>query len=190
MKKMRLAFFLGFLLLFLAGTDPGRAAETEKEMATVIDDAAVLMEEEADGIKEMAADLAADTGWTVVAATCGDAGGRSSREACGEYFASYAKGSDGIICFIDTDHQKMELVAMGAAKRYFSNWRIRSILREADEGFAKEDYNQCLFLMILGAREAYAQGEQNPYAVAGAVIFALAVLAAAGFYMRRGAKGR
>lgn len=179
MNGTRALCALGCVCLSLfAGTFFAKAQETEKESAavTVIDDASVLMEEEIDWIKEVASDLANDSGWTVVAASCSDAGGRDSREICEEYFASYAGGSDGISLLVDTDNQKMELVAAGEAKKYFTNRKIRNILREADEGFEKEDYAQCFFLMLLGAREAYVQGGQSFAAKAFPAMFAALVI--------------
>lgn len=179
MNKAKALCVLGCVCLQLfAGAFLAKAQETEKETAavTVIDDASVLMEEEIDWVKEVASDLAKDSGWTVVAASCGDAGGRNSREVCEGYFVSYADGSDGISCLIDTDNQKMELVAAGEAKKYFTNRKIRNILREADEGFEKEDYAQCFFLMLLGAREAYVQGGQSFAAKAFPAVFAALVI--------------
>lgn len=183
-QKKTICAIACFCLLLFAGARLAGAQETEIDTASVavIDDASVLMEEEIDWIKEVASDLAEDSGWQVVAATCGDAGSKSSREICEEYFVSYAGEGDGISCLIDTDNQKMELVATGAAKDCFSKRKTRSILQKADEALGKKDYAQCFFLVLLEAREAHARGGQNPLAIAGAALAVALIVAGGAFW--------
>lgn len=197
MKKRKRALALACMLLCLAGISPrlARAAEEEalpdeqgKPAARVIDDAGVLMEEEIDWIEEVASDVSETSGWAVVAASCADAGGKSSREACESYLAAYAAGSDGICCLVDTDNGSMEIAATGAAESCLSGFRIRKILKEAGEGFEKEDYAQCFFVMLLGANEAFLKGEQNPLVAAGAGLSAALLVLAGAYYFHHATK--
>lgn len=144
-------------------------SEQMKDTVTVIDDAGVLMEEEADWIQSVAAELSKKTGWSVTAVVCeGDS-------------QLYASVENGIRCIVDTKNSSVSFQANGKAKDYLDSSRIEAITEEAKEPIAEQDYTQSLYLMLLGADKDYDAGEVSHSAVwivAGAVI----ICAAAGIF--------
>ncbi len=143
-----------------SGEESGNLPEEETEAAgsgtaRVLDDAGVLMEEEADWLKEVAEKLAQKSGWGVVLATCQDADGKTARTVCEEYFNEYGGGDDGVSCLVDLDNREIYIATAGEAIRCISDRRIEEILDSAYVAVSRQDYAQCLYLMTLGAKNAY-----------------------------------
>ncbi len=145
-----------FGLLFMAAGEV--LASGQEATVSVEDTAALLMEEEADWLKDTANQLAQKSGWDVVALTCGDAGGQTAQAVCEEAFRTYASGKDGICCLADTDNGEIVLKAFGSSGRYLDDERVSRILEEAGAPFLEQDYTQCLYLMLLRSDEAYETG--------------------------------
>ena len=163
MGKKRMPYLIGsiicFLLVSLAGSFPCLANAGQADgHVTVVDEAAVLMEEEADWLKSVALELAQKTDWNVIVATCQDADGNSAQKVCEKNFNQYTEGDDGISCLVDLDNREIYLATAGEAISYLDDKRINQILDEAYQAVADEDYAQCLYLMLLRAGEWYDLG--------------------------------
>ena len=159
-KRCGSSFLCVFLsVILLAGAFYCRAEEAQiPENTAVLDEAMVLMEEEADWLKGIAEDLSEKSGWSVVVATCKDAGGKSAQTVCEEYFNQYTTGDDGISCLVDLDNQELYLATAGTAQQYLTDSRLDKILEDAHAAAEKEDYAQALYLMLHGADQNFAEG--------------------------------
>lgn len=150
----------GCLLLLLALDGFScRAGETKTPgQITVADDASLLSEEEAKRLKSAAEELAGESGWNVIAATCDDAAGKSARTLCEDYFNTYTAGDDGVSCLIDMDNREIYLSTAGEAICYLTDSRIDDILDDAYEAVSEGDYSECLYRMLTGVKAAYQRG--------------------------------
>lgn len=159
-KRWGSVFLCAFLsVVLLTGAFCCRAEETqEKEGVTVLDDAGVLMEEEADWLKDIAKTLSEKSGWSVVVATCKDAGDKPAQTVCEEYFNQYTAGDNGISCLADLDHGELYLATAGTAQQYLTDERLDQILEEARSAAEEEDYAQALYLMLRGAEQNFTEG--------------------------------
>lgn len=161
--KQLLCGIAGFLLVLSAGSINSMAAEqaaeqTPENLVTVVDDASLLMEEEADWLYDVAEELAEKSDWNVIVATCEDAEGKSTQTVCEDYFNAYTTGDDGISCLVDMDNREIYIATAGEAQLYLNDSRIDALLDEAYEAVSEEDYCQCLYLMVLRSSEAYDAG--------------------------------
>lgn len=199
MKKRNLGVYAAccvllaaILLACFARTQDCMAKEgRKKEAVTVKDDGMLLMEEEADWLKDIASGLAEKSGWSIVAATCADAAGKTAQTTCEEYFNSYADGDDGISCLIDMENREIYLATAGEAIRYLTDERIDSILDRAQSAVSGGDYAQCLYLMILGADQAYEAGEGKGKVPLSRIVSVISAVLAVLFYKWfRGRRGR
>ena len=175
------SLIVSFLFLLLAGTSSCMAA-VQKEEVTVIDEASILMEEEADWLRETAKRLSEKSGFSVVVATCSDAKGKSAKEAAEGNFNAYAKGEDGISCLVDMDNREIYFTTAGKAMRYFSDAKIDEILDESYEAVLDEDYAQCLYLMLLRSEEAYEAGPNRNIGTVAGTAAAGVIAALIGFF--------
>lgn len=162
-EKIRPAFFLCMALCFFTAvlfqtTDCEAKEEQAEDPVTIRDDAALLMEEEADWLKDTAEKLSEKSGWNIIIATCAEATGRTAQQTCEDYFDTYTHGEDGISCLIDMANREIYLATAGEAILCLNDDRIDSILDDAFEAVSEQDYAQCLYLMILGADKAYESG--------------------------------
>lgn len=187
------------LCMFFGGADCW-AGEAEKAPGvTVADDANVLMEEEADWLKGIAQALSEKSGWSVVAATCSDAGGKKAQTLCEEYFNKYTTGDDGISCLVDLDNGELYLATAGEAQLYLTDSRLDNILEKAHAAAQKEDYTQALYLMMYESDQAYTRGMPEDVKVTdegankpgtiGSIAF-MAVAAVGGFILGKIVRGR
>lgn len=145
-----------FFLLFVTGTLKCDAkTDLKNQTVIVVDDALLLMEEEADWLREIADRVSKETGWNVIVATCEDAAGKSAKEVCEANFNKYTTGDDGISCLLDMDNREIYFATAGRAMRYFKDADIEEILEQAYEAVSEEDYAQCLYVMLLGAEDRY-----------------------------------
>ncbi len=136
-----------------------KAEDAAKEdPVTVQDDAALLMEEEADWLKDTAERLAEKSGWNIIVATCAEASGKTAQQTCEDYFDTYTHSENGISCLIDMANREIYLATAGEAILCLNDDRIDNILDDAFEAVAEQDYAQCLYLMITGADSAYEAG--------------------------------
>lgn len=131
---------------------------TAEDLVTIQDDAALLMEEEADWLKDTAEKLAEKSGWNIVIATNDLDLDKTARKTCEAYFDTYTHSDDGISCLIDMANREIYLATAGEAIYYLNDNRIDAILEDAFEAVAEQDYAQCLYLMLLGADQAYESG--------------------------------
>lgn len=144
--------------LFFCALD-GMAQETGNGAAvTVLDDANILMEEEADWLKEIAGTLSKASGWNIVVATCSDAGGKTAQTVCEEYFNRYTAGDDGISCLVDLDNRELYLATAGKAQLYLTDARLDEILEKSYAAAEQEDYTQALYLMLYESDQAHTKG--------------------------------
>ena len=159
-KRTGTAFLCVFLsVLLLTGALICGAEEVqEKGAVTVTDDAQVLMEEEADWLKSIAEALSEKSGWSVVVATCSDAGGKKAQTVCEENFNRYTAGDDGISCLVDLDNRELYLATAGDALLYLNDSRLDQILEDAHAAAEKEDYAQALYLMLTESEQNYLKG--------------------------------
>lgn len=180
---------LAVLLAFAQGNNCMAEEGGKREKVTVKDDGALLMEEEADWLKDVAGRLSEKSGFSVVVATCTKDTGKTAQTTCEEYYNSYADGDDGISCLIDMANREIYLATAGEAIRFLTDDRIDAILEKAQKAVSEEDYAQCLYLMILGADRAYEAGEKKKEFPLSRVISvtaaALAVLVFKWFRRRR-----
>ena len=114
---------------------------------TIIDDAEVLMEEEADWLYSIASELSKKTGWSVTALTSD------------EDSQLNATADNGILCQVDVSDGAVLFTANGSAENYFDTNRREEIIKEAQKPIEEQDYTQSLYLMLLGADKSYEAGE-------------------------------
>lgn len=160
MKKTAAALVCAVICVcLLLGAADCRAKEAEKkELVTVADDAGILMEEEADWLKDTAGKLSEKSNWSVIVATCNDAGGKTAQTVCEEYYNRYAAGDDGISCLVDLDNREIYLATAGKAQRFLTDERLDDLLDKAHAAAEKEDYTQALYLMLIESDQAYEKG--------------------------------
>ncbi len=190
LKSVLLCAF--FSVILFAGGFCCKAEEAQgQKNATVVDEAAVLMEEEADWLKSIAETLSDKSGWSVVVATCKDAGGKSAQTVCEEFFNQYTAGENGIGCLADLDNRELYLATAGTAQQYLTDERLDQILEEAHAAAEEADYAQALYLMLYGADQNFTKGipegvtpEKKDSGWMGNVInLAVLVLAAGGSFV-------
>ena len=133
---------------------------------TVIDDAGVLMEEEADWIQSVATELSEKTAWNITAVVCE-----------GDFQLSPTENA--IQCIVDINSHSASLLANGEAKDYLDSTRIETIIEEAEKPIGQQDYTQSLYLMLLGAGKAYESGKTNQWQPTIWLIIAAATLCVA-----------
>lgn len=152
-----------------------KESEQMQDAVRVIDDAGVLMEEEADWLSSIASELSQKTGWSVSAVTCG----KDSQ--------LYVTADDGILCLVNVDDGTLLFTANGRAENYFDSGRREEIIKEATEPIAEQDYTQSLYLMLLRAGEAYEKGKVGQGALSLWILVGAAVVcvAAAGYWSRK-----
>lgn len=127
------------LLVGLTGSFPCFAETGQRNgNVTIVDEAAVLMEEEADWLKSVAMELSEKSGWNVIVASCQDAGGKTAQTVCEENFNRYTADENGISCLVDLDNHEIYLATAGEAISYLSDDRINRILDEAYQAAARK----------------------------------------------------
>lgn len=162
-EKLRSVLFFCMTVCFCASVlfhaaDCRAEEQTSEDPVTLLDDAALLMEEEADWLKDVAEKLAEKSGWNIVIATNDLDREMTAQQTCESYFDEYTHSDDGISCLIDMANREIYLATAGEAIYYLNDSKIDLILDDAFEAVAEQDYAQCLYLMILGADQAYESG--------------------------------
>lgn len=157
MKRYLLCGAMAFVLMMTVYGVDSRAGENPPTVV-VEDEAGLLMEEEVDWLETEAKKVADKSDWNMVIATCEDADGDSAQNVCQKFFNEFTHGENGISCLIDMDNREIEIATAGNAIWYLNDERIDEILDEAYEAVSKEDYAQCLYLMILRSGEMFDKG--------------------------------
>lgn len=130
----------------------------EENNSQLTDQAGLLQETEAAGIKGKIEAMEEETGWDIMAVTTEDAEGFSSEFYAEKWFDNYAGSENGVLYLIDMDNREIVLKTFGEAIEYITDNRRDTILDNAYEQIAQEKYAQTIEEMLGGTEKYYKDG--------------------------------
>lgn len=150
--------FAVFFLVFCIGCTPlpAYAAST-----SIVDDAGLLDDSGKETVQSLLDSLKEESGWTLIALTTNDAGGKTAEEYADDYVDTHACEEDGVCFLIDMDNRQIHITTTGNAIEMLTDERIDDILDSAYSYAGDEDYTQCFVQMIDGTKDYFEQGMES-----------------------------
>lgn len=157
-KKSRIAIFVTAFFLMLcigAGRYPVSAYAAS---VSIVDDAGLLDDAGKERVQSLLDSLKEESGWTLIALTTADAGGKTAEEYADDYVDAHAYEEDGVCFLIDMDNRQIHMTTTGSAIEMLTDERIDDILDSAYSYAGDENYTECFAQMIEGTRNYFEQG--------------------------------